>query len=219
MVNLKDISFSLQSGKATETADLITRAFKENNSVENIIKHGVIPGILEMKNKLSKQEILAPELIVAARAMNIGIKALRPLIAASSTEPKGVVVIGTVKGDIYDIDKNLIAVTMEGIGLRVIDLGIGVTAERFVEVAVKEKAQVMVCCANLTTTMHQLKPVVQAVASAGIRNKVKLLVTGAPVTEKYCQVIGADLYAPDTISAAEKAAAGCTCSLPQKPLY
>jgi methanogenic corrinoid protein MtbC1 len=209
MVNLKDISFSLQSGKATETVDLITRAFKENNSVENILKQGVIPGILEMRNKFSKQEILAPELIVAARAMNIGIKALRPLIAASSAEPKGTVVIGTVKGDIYDIDKNLIAVTMEGIGLRVVDLGIGVTAERFVEAAIKEKAQVMVCCANLTTTMHQLKSVVQAAASSGLRSKVKLLVTGAPVTEKYCQVIGADLYAPDTISAAEQAAEGC----------
>jgi methanogenic corrinoid protein MtbC1 len=210
MVNLKDISSSLQLGKATETADLITRAFKENYSVESILKNGLIPGMLEMKNKLEKQEILVPELIVAARAMNIGIKTLRPLIASTSVEPKGIVIIGTVKGDIYEIDKNLIAVTMEGIGLRVVDLGIGVTAERFVEAAVKEKAQVIVCCANLTTTMPQLKMVVHAVASAGIRNKVKLLITGAPVTERYCRVIGADIYAPDTISAAEMAAAGCT---------
>jgi methanogenic corrinoid protein MtbC1 len=209
MVNLRDISSSLQSGKAAETADLITRAFKENYSVESILKNGLIPGILEMKNKLEKQEILVPELVVAARAMNIGIKTLRPLIASTSVEPKGIVVIGTVKGDIYEIDKNLIAVTMEGIGLRVVDLGIGVTAERFVDAAIKEKAQVIVCCTNLTTTMSQLKTVVQAAASAGIRNKVKLLVTGAPVTEKYCRVIGADLYAPDTISAAEMAATGC----------
>jgi methanogenic corrinoid protein MtbC1 len=207
MVNLKDISSSLQSGKGKETADLIIRAFEENYSVESIVKQGLIPGMTEMKSKLTKQEILVPELVVAARAMNIGIKTLRPLIASTSAAPKGTVTIGTVKGDMYDIDKNLIAVTMEGIGLRVIDMGIGVSPERFIETVAKEKARVIVCCANLTTTMPQLKSVVQALAFAGIRNKIKLLVTGAPVTEKYCQVIGADLYAPDTISAAEMAAA------------
>jgi methanogenic corrinoid protein MtbC1 len=209
MVNLKDISSSLQSGKAAETADLIVRAFEENNSVESILKQGLISGISEMKSKIKKNEILMPEFIIAARAMNIGIKTLRPLIASSSTEPKGVVVIGTVKGDIHDIDKNLIAVAMEGIGLRVIDLGIGVTAERFIDTAIKEKAQMVVCCASLTSTMHQLKSVVQAAASSGVRNKIKILITGAPVTEKYCQVIGADFYAPDTMSAAEQAAAEC----------
>jgi methanogenic corrinoid protein MtbC1 len=206
-MNLNDISHSLQSGKAKETSDLIARAIKENYSVESILKQGLIPGMAAVKNRLRKNEIFVPDLLVAARAMNMGIKTLRPTLASSIGEPTGTAVIGTVRGDTHDIEKNLMSIMMEGKGLKVIDLGTGVSAERFIEAAVTGKAQIIACSAMLPTTMGQLKSIVQAAASAGIRDQVKIIITGAPVTEKYCHIIGADMYAPDAVSAAEMASA------------
>jgi methanogenic corrinoid protein MtbC1 len=210
MVNLNDISQSLQSGKAQETSNLITKAIEEHYSIESILKQGLISGMSAVEIRYKKNEIFIPEVLIAARAMNMGIKTLRPIIASSVGEPKGTVVIGTVKGDIHDIEKNLMAVTMEGIGLRVIDLGVGVAPERFIETAVTEKARIIVCIASMTITMMQFKSVIRAAASAGIRTQIKIMVTGAPVTEQYSRIIGADTYAPDTVSAAEVARAICT---------
>jgi methanogenic corrinoid protein MtbC1 len=209
MVNLSDISKSLQSGKAGETSDLIAKAFKEHYSVESILKQGLIPGMSAVTYRYKRKEICQPELLVAARAMNMGIRTLRPLIASSAGKPKGTVIIGTVKGDIQDIEKNLMAVTMEGIGLRVIDLGTGISPERFVEAAIAEKARIVLCIASLPATMGQLKLVVLAAAASGIRNRVKIIISGAPVTEKYCRTIGADHYAQDTVGAAEMAGLLC----------
>jgi methanogenic corrinoid protein MtbC1 len=160
-------------------------------------------------DRYKRTEIFQPELLVARRAMNMGIKALRPAIASSAGNPKGVVIIGTVKDDSQDIEKNLMAVTMEGMGLRVRDLGAGVSPERFVEAAIAEKAQVILCTANLPAAMAQLKLVVRAAVSSGIRNRVRIMVSGVPVTEKYCRSIGADYYAGDTVAAAEMAGAVC----------
>ncbi|MDR2080024.1 MAG: B12-binding domain-containing protein [Treponema sp.] len=211
MVNLSDISKSLQSGKAGETSDLIAKAIQENYSVESILKQGLIPGMCAVICRYKRKEIFQPELLVAARAMNMGIRTLRLLIAASSAgKPKGTVIIGTVKGDIQDIEKNLMAVTMEGIGLRVIDLGTGVSPERFIEAAIAEKARIVLCIANLPAAMGQLKLVVHAATTSGIRNRIKIIISGVPVTEKYCRTIGADHYARDTVSAAEMA--GLICS-------
>lgn len=209
MVNLSDISHSLQSGKAKETSDLIAMAIKENYSVDSILKQGLIPGMCAVTNRYKRMEIFKPELLIAARAMNMGIGVLRPAIASSAGEPRGVVVIGAVKGDIHDIEKTLMVVTLEGAGFRVIDLGVSVAPERFVEAAVRENARILLCFANLPSTMPQLKNVVHTAASAGIRSHVKIMITGAPVTEKYCQAIGADFYARDTVSAVEMAMAEC----------
>jgi methanogenic corrinoid protein MtbC1 len=209
MVNLSDISQSLQSGKAGETSDLIARAIEENYSVESILKQGLIPGMYAVTSRYKRREIFQPELLVAARAMNIGIRTLRPAIASRTGTPKGVVIIGVVKGDSHDIEKNLMAVTMEGLGLRVIDLGTGVSPERFVEAAIAEKAQVILCTANLPAAMGQLKLVVHAAVSSGIRNRVTIMVSGAPVTEKYCRAIGADCYVKDAVEAAEMAKTRC----------
>jgi methanogenic corrinoid protein MtbC1 len=203
MVNLSDISQSLQSGKAGETSDLITRAIKENYSVESILRQGLIPGMYAVTGRYKRKEIFQPELLIAKRAMNMGIRALRPAIISSAGKPKGTVIIGTVKGDSQDIEKNLMAVTMEGLGLRVLDLGAGVSPERFVEAAIAEKAQIILCTANLPAAMGQLKLVVHAAVSSGIRNRITIMVSGVPVTEKYCRTIGADYYARDTVAVAE----------------
>jgi methanogenic corrinoid protein MtbC1 len=209
MINLDDISLSLQSGKATETSALITKAFEENYSVETILKKGLIPGIKNMERRLIRNEILLPEMLVATRAANMSLRTLRHLLPTPSETPKATVVIGTVKGELRDVDKNLITVMMEGLGLRVIDLGIGVSPEKLVMTSVAEKARFIVCLAMSTTTMPQLKIVVQTAALTGIRNKVKILITGRTVTEQYCQAIGADFYAPDPASAADLIAAQC----------
>jgi methanogenic corrinoid protein MtbC1 len=209
MVNLSDISQSLQSGKAAETSDLIARAIEEHYSVESIIKQGLIPGVYAVTNRYKRKEIFQPDLLVAERAMNMGIKTLRPAIALTAGNSKGTVIIGAVKGDRRDLEKNLMAVTMEGLGLRVIDLGAGVSPERFVEAAIAEKARIILCTANLPAAMGQLKLVVHAAVSSGIRDRITIMISGAPVTEKYCRAIGADRYARDAVAAAEMAGAIC----------
>jgi methanogenic corrinoid protein MtbC1 len=159
--------------------------------------------------RYKRKEILQPELLVARRAMNMGIKTLRPAIASSAGNPKGTVITGTVKGDSQDIEKNLMGVTMEGLGLRVIDLGTGVSPERLVEAAIAEKARIILCTASLPLVLGQLKLVVHAAVSSGIRDRVTIMVSGAPVTEKYCRAIGADFYVKDTEAAAETAGSIC----------
>ncbi|MHB9293758.1 putative Methionine synthase [Hollandina sp. SP2] len=210
MVDLHNIALSIQAGKAKETQELITQAIKENYPFEDIFKHGLIAGKETVDQRFRRHEICIPEMLVVERALNIGIKTIASYLHARETPGKGTVVIGTVKGDIQDIEKNLISVMMRGLGLRVIDLGAAVASERFIQTAAREKAHIIACTAARTTTMPQMKTLVQAAHTAGIRNRVKIMVSGDPVTERYCEVIGADLYAPDVVSAAEIAEAHCT---------
>ncbi|MDR1108869.1 MAG: cobalamin-dependent protein [Spirochaetaceae bacterium] len=207
MINLSEISCSLQSGKAMETSALITKAFAENYSVESILKQGLIPGIKTMEERLVRNEILLPEMLIAARAMNMGLKALRLLIPTPLGDSGPAVIIGTAKGEVRDIEKNLIVVMLEGLGFRVLDLGNRVAPEKFVQTAITEEARFIIAISTLPTTMPQLKLIVQTAAAANIREQVKIVVTGKPVTEKFCQAIGADIYAPDAASAAELVAA------------
>ncbi|MDR2185133.1 MAG: cobalamin-dependent protein [Treponema sp.] len=204
-MDLQKISISLQSGKAREMSNLISRAMEENYSIDSILRQGLIPGIVALEERFRKSEIFIPEFLIAARAINLGVKMLRPSPDVSA----GTVIIGTVKGDMRDTEKNLIAVLMEGMGLRVIDLGAGISPEKFIDAAKGEKAQVVICTAAHTSSMLQMKFLVQAFAADEIRNQIKVLVTGAPVTEKFCRIIGADLYAPNVVGAAELAAAQC----------
>jgi methanogenic corrinoid protein MtbC1 len=219
MINLNDISCCLQSGKAMETSALITKAFAENYSVESILKQGLIPGIKTMEERLVRNEILLPEMLIAARAMNMGLKALRLLIPTPSEDSGRGVIIGTVKGEVQDIEKSLIAVMLEGLGFRVLDLGSRVPPEKFIQAAVNESARFIIAIAMLPTTTPQLKLIVQTAAAANIRNQVKIVITGKSVTEKFCQAIGADIYAPDAASAAELVAARCIKDAPvEKPV-
>lgn len=210
MLELHEIARSLQSGNAQETMHLISRALDEQYAVEDILKHGLITGMAEVERRYRRNEIFITELLITARALNMGIRLLKPFLDAAESSKKGTVVIGTVKGDIQEIEKNLIAVMMRGIGLRVVDLGAAVTSERFIEAAEREDAQIIACTAALTTTMPHMKSLVQAVAEAKLKPQVKVMISGAPVTERYCEVIGADLYAPDAVSAAELAEAYCS---------
>jgi methanogenic corrinoid protein MtbC1 len=205
MVNLSDIEQRLQAGKAGETADLISKALEENCSVEDILRQALIPGMHAVANRYKRKEIFQSELLVVERAMNWGIEILRSAIAGKAGKPRGAVVIGVVKGDIRYFEINLMAIALESKALRVIDLGTGVEPERFIETAVVEKARLILCSANLPSTMGQLKLVVHAASSSGVRSLVAIMLTGAPVTEKYRVAIGADYYARDALSAAELA--------------
>ena len=204
---LENIALSLQSGRARETMDLISQAIREQYSIESIVKQGLIAGMAAVEQRYRRNEIFVPELLITARALNMGIRHLKPFLDARETPRQGAVVIGTVKGDLKDMEKNLMALMMRGMGLRVVDLGAGVTSERFVEAAEREQARIIACTATLTTTMPQMKNLVQAVVAAKLREKVKIMLSGAPVTEHYCHVIGADFYAPNAVSAAEIAEA------------
>jgi methanogenic corrinoid protein MtbC1 len=209
MIDLNAISHSLQSGKGKETSDLIAQAIKENYSVESILKHGLIAGMTAVERRYRKNEIFMPELAIANRAMKMGIKTLESSLDIPEKNLRGTVVIGTVKEDTQDIEKTLMAVMMQGMGLRVIDLGAGITNEQFIEKAITEKAQIIACTAALATTMPHMKTLVQAVCAAGIRKQVKIMIGGAPVTERYCKIIGADMYASDAVSGAELASLCC----------
>jgi methanogenic corrinoid protein MtbC1 len=205
MVNLNDISQSLQAGRAVETADLIARALEEDYSVEDILREALIPGMNEAVLRHRRKEIYLPELLVAERAMNRGIAILRSALAGKAEHPRGTVVIGAVKGNIGNFEKNLMAIALESRGLRVIDLGSGVEPERFVETAVTEKARLILCAADLPSSIEQLKLVVHAASSSGVRNLFSIMAAGASVTEKYCRAIGADFYARDALAAADMA--------------
>jgi methanogenic corrinoid protein MtbC1 len=207
MVKLEEIALNLQSGKAMVTSDLVTRAIEENYAIDTIVQHGLIAGIKAMEAKYRRHEIYMSEFRMASRAMDWGIRRIKSAIASSGIKPKGTVIIGSVEGDTEETDKNITAVMLEGRGFRVIDLGTGVTTEQFIEAAVEEKAALIACTAALVTTMAQMKTLVQAVKTAGLKDRVKIMIFGAPVTDRYCKLIGADMYVPDAITAAQMAEA------------
>ncbi len=202
---LQEISEQLQKGKANEVKDLVQKARDEGMAGKKILNEGLMVGMGIIGEKFKKNEVYVPEVLIAARAMNTGIEVIKDLLAEDSDEAKGRVVLGTVKGDLHDIGKNLVKIMMEGKGLEVIDLGIDVSAEKFVEAAKENNANIIACSALLTTTMTEMENVVKAAEESGYRDKVKIMIGGAPVTQNYCESIGADVYAPDAASAADSA--------------
>jgi methanogenic corrinoid protein MtbC1 len=209
MVNLDEISYNLQSGKAKETSALITKAIAENYTIDTIVKQGLIAGIRAAEARYGRNEVLVPEIRLARRAMEWGIRQIKQSLVSNRQTIKGTVVTGTVKGDIEDQDKNISVVMMESRGLRVIDLGTSVSPSLFVETAEGEDARTIICSASLVTTMAQMKIIVQKAESMGLRSRVKIILTGAPVTERYCRLIGADRYAHDPVITADLAEACC----------
>ncbi len=209
MADLNEISKQLQMGKAKIVKELVQQALEEGVSPALILEEGLLSGMSVIGEKFKNNEVFVPEVLIAARAMNTGTQLLKPYLMAEGVEAKGVAVIGTVQGDLHDIGKNLVKMMLEGKGLTVVDLGVDVPAERFVE-AVKEYGAQLVCLSSLlTTTMNNMKDVVEACVSGGIRDKVKIMVGGAPVTQKFCESIGADCYTADAASAADAALAYC----------
>ncbi|TFG60755.1 MAG: cobalamin-binding protein [Spirochaetales bacterium] len=204
---LNEISELLQKGKAKEVTELVQKAIDQGTAAKAILNEGLMIGMSIIGEKFKKNEVYVPEVLIAARAMNAGIAILKPLLGEGEMGAKGKVVLGTVKGDLHDIGKNLVKIMMEGKGLQVVDLGIDVSAEKFVTEAKNQNADVIACSALLTTTMTEMENIVKAATEAGIRGKVKIMVGGAPVTDSYCKSIGADMYAPDAASAADAAIA------------
>lgn len=210
MADLQSISELLQKGRAKEVADLVTQALDEGVHPKEILENGLLAGMGIIGEKFKNNQVFIPEVLIAARAMNAGIDLLKPAMAEDGVVSKGTVVLGTVKGDLHDIGKNLVKIMMEGKGLNVIDLGADVPTEKFIEKAKETNADIIACSALLTTTMTEMENVVKAVQESGIRDSVKILIGGAPVSQSFCETIGADIYAPDAASAAEAAVAVCS---------
>lgn len=206
---LNDISENLQKGKAKIVKELVNQALEEGIAPKDILEQGLLDGMGVIGEKFKNNEVYVPEVLIAARAMNAGTTILKPLLTESGVKASGKVCIGTVKGDLHDIGKNLVKMMMEGKGLEVIDLGTDVSPEKYVSTAIEEGCQIICCSALLTTTMGYMKDVVEECEKAGIRNKVRIMVGGAPVTEAFCQQIGADKYTSDAASAADAAVELC----------
>ena len=206
---LEDISQNLQSGKAKIVKTLVQQAVDEGYAADTILNDGLMAGMSIIGEKFKNNEVFVPEVLVAARAMNMGVNVLKPLLASEGNKSVGKACLGTVLGDLHDIGKNLVKMMLESKGIEVIDLGVDVPPEKFIQTAIDEHCQLICCSALLTTTMGVMKDVVEAAKAAGIRDQVTIMVGGAPVTQAFCDQIGADIYTPDAASAADAALAQC----------
>ena len=206
---LVEIGEALEKGKRKLVLEYVQKALDEGIAPQTILTEGLLPGMDRVGVKFRDNEIFVPEVLVAARAMNAGSELLKPLTADGSAVSLGTAVIGTVKGDLHDIGKNLVKMMLEGKGLEVVDLGTDVSPETFVQTAKEQNCQIICCSALLTTTMTVMADVVKAAEAAGIREQVKIMIGGAPITDAFCQQIGADAYTPDAASAADKAVEFC----------
>ena len=204
---IEEIVTFLQRGRAPKVKELVTEALSAGIEPEKILEEGLLSAMATVGEKFKRNEVFVPEVLVAARAMNAGLEILKPYIAESGAISKGVVVIGTVKGDLHDIGKNLVKMMIEGKGIEVIDLGVDVPAERFIDSAIENKADIICLSALLTTTMGEMKNVVDAANAAGIRDNVKIMIGGAPITDSFKDNIGADVFTMDAASAADAALA------------
>jgi len=202
---LTEISENLQKGKAKIVKELVEQALNEGVDPKAILSEGMLAGMDVIGDKFKNNEVYVPEVLIAARAMNAGMELLKPRLAEAGAKAIGKVVIGTVKGDLHDIGKNLVRMMLEGKGIEVVDLGVDVSAEQFLEAFQKEDAQIVCCSALLTTTMNEMKRVVEAFVQAGLRDKATIMIGGAPVTDSYRKSIGADIYEADAASAADAA--------------
>ncbi|MGV8026219.1 MAG: corrinoid protein [Anaerolineaceae bacterium] len=202
---LENIKKNILDGDLENCQKSVQTAINAKINADDILKNGLIPAMAEVGKLFEEGEYFVPEMLVAARAMQGGLDLIKPLLIAEDVKPVGRVVVGTVKGDLHDIGKNLVAMMMEGAGFEIIDLGTDVSPEKFVEAAKEKKANIVAMSALLTTTMFNMQTVIQALEDAGIRDSVKVMVGGAPVTEQFAKQIGADGYAADASQSARVA--------------
>jgi len=205
MVNLNGVSEALQRGKAEKVSELVKQALNEGVTPKNILEEGLIHGMSIIGKQFKKNEVYVPEVLIAARAMHAGMDVLKPKLIESGVKNIGKVVMGTVQGDLHDIGKNLVEMMLEGAGFEVIDLGTDISTDKFVEAVKEHKPNIIGMSALLTTTMVNMVEVIKALDAEGLRDKVKIMVGGAPVTQNYADQIGADGYSPDASSAVDKA--------------
>jgi 5-methyltetrahydrofolate--homocysteine methyltransferase len=201
---LEEIKESTIDGDADKTVELVRKAINDGIGIDHIIQNGLTAAMEVVGELFSENEIFVPEMLVAARAMQEGLKVVKPYIRADEVKSLATVVIGSVKGDLHDIGKNLVGMLLEGSGCKVIDVGIDVSAEKFIEAVREHQPQFLALSALLTTTMPQMKLVIDALKEANLNQKVKVLIGGAPVTQKFADEIGADGYAADAGAAVKK---------------
>lgn len=206
---LIEISENVQNGKMKAVKELVNTALEQGISANEILNTGLSAGMTLIGERFKTGDVYVPEVLVAARAMNAGVQILKPLLTEEGSAAKGKVCIGTVQGDMHDIGKNLVKMMMEGKGLEVVDLGTDVAPETFVKTAIEQNCQVICCSALLTTTMEVMAEVVKEAEKQGVRDTIRIMVGGAPLSDEYCKQIGADCYCADAASAADAAVDLC----------
>lgn len=202
---INEISALVQKGDRRGVKASVETALAEGFTAKEILDGGLIAGMTAIGERFKKNEVYVPEVLISARAMNMGVNVLKPYLIQEGVEPVGKAVICTVKGDLHDIGKNLVKMMLEGVGIECIDLGTDVSSEQVVEAVKESGAQIVALSSLLTTTMEYHKDVVDALKESGIRNSVKVMVGGAPVSEEFAKQVGADGYAPDAATAADLA--------------
>ena len=207
MFDFGEIQQAILFGKDSLATELTQKAINEECAPRDILSQGLIAGMDVVGTKFKNGEYYLPQVLLAARAMKAALVLLHPLIVRAGIQPVGTFVLGTVKGDLHDVGKNLVAMLFQGAGFNVIDLGIDVSSEKFVEAVRENKPEIMGMSSLLTTTMREMQDVIQALQEAGLRDKVKIMVGGAPITQQYADKIGADAYALDGATAVEMAIA------------
>lgn len=200
-----ELNKMVETGKSKIVKTIVSEALENGVSPKDILEQGLLPGMNAIGDKFKNNEVYVPEVLIAARAMNTGVGILKPYLATADVKAPGTAVIGTVKGDLHDIGKNLVKMMLEGKGINVIDLGVDVSADQFVAAVQEHNAQIICCSALLTTTMPEMEVVVKKAEEAGIRDKVFIMVGGAPINQDFCDKIGADCYTSDASSAADAA--------------
>ncbi|MGD0264548.1 MAG: corrinoid protein [Candidatus Methylomirabilota bacterium] len=205
MADYEALRQAVITGKVAQAKGHIQAALGRGEKAQAILDEGLIPAMDVVGQKFSRCEYYVPEMLIAARAMQAGIALIRPLLAEGGVKPRGKVVLGTVKGDLHDIGKNLVGLMLQGGGFEVVDLGNDVKPERFVEAVQKNQPDFVMMSALLTTTMLSMKETVDALQKAGLRQSVRVAVGGAPVTQRFCEEIGADFYAANATGAVTKA--------------
>ena len=200
---LKELAASIISGNAVKAEDLTQKALEDGLTPSEVLNKGLVAGMNVVGQKFKANEFYVPEVLIAARAMKAGMKILRPRLVETGVEPIGKFVIGTVKGDLHDIGKNLVCMMMEGAGFEVIDLGVDVPPDKFANAVDENEAPIVGLSALLTTTMVNMKQVIDTLAEKGLRERVKIVVGGAPLTQSFADEIGADGFAPDAASAVD----------------
>lgn len=204
---LEEISMSLQKGRREKVEELVSMALDEGMDARAILEEGLMAGMSVVGEKFKEDIIFVPDVMIAARCMNAGTKLLKPYLVKGNQTAHGTAILGTIIGDQHDIGKNLVKMMLEAKGLIVIDMGVDVSPDAFVQAAIDNNAQLICCSALLTTTMYEMKNVVELCKEKGIRDQVKIMVGGAPINQDFCDAIGADCYTSDAASAADAALA------------
>lgn len=204
-ITISEISEMLQKGKAKIVKELVQKALDEEQDPKVILNDGLLSGMMIIGAKFKNNEVFVPEVLVAARAMNAGLSILEPKLIEVGNEPVGRIVIGTVKGDLHDIGKNLVSMMLKGAGFEIYDVGVDVDSEAFIDKAEEVGANIICMSALLTTTMSNMQDCIEKLKGRGLRNKYIVMVGGAPLNESFANQIGADYYTPDATTAAEVA--------------